>query len=370
MVRSLGMVCWGLIALIAETHLTTAVAAEASLRDELPKNWSWSLETQGPMCGVYAVCRALTMLGTTVEPSELWKAEFVGSSKGSTPDELIAAVRAHGGEASLRSGLTFPEICSLGIPVIANVRHLPEDKEFNHWVCVQASQQGLLVYDGPNSGKFMNPSEFLALWSGIGIIVSKGKLAVLQLYLVRLSGMGSLMILTYLLLRWGRRTDELKQSSIFALQRLGLATLASFVLGSLIYGIGSGHFYAVALAAAPYRLPNIKSGSLNDVLEALQRPASLVIDARMERDYARGTIGNAVNIPVHASFQEIKTFLKDIPKSVRIVVFCQSKTCEYDEAVAKMLAQAGFSDVTVSDLGYAEYRQSLNARHESPIPGG
>lgn len=348
-------------ALILVCLQATGPAAETGVRQYLPASWTWSPEAQGQMCGVYAVCRALAIAGTPVEPIEFWKVNFVGNSKGSTPDELIAALRAYGNQAELRSGMTYPELRSLAGPVIANVRSAPEEKQFNHWVCLQATEQGLMVYDGPEAGRIVNPAEFLATWSGLGLVVSRGWQDNVQILLVRLLGIASLLTMTALILNYQHPGHRSRSTATTGLTRIGLAIAACVMFGGLMYGPGlnPGHWDGVAIAAAPYYHPDFRLGTLDDVMQASHDPTALVIDARLEIDYAAGTIGSAVNIPVHADYQEIKQFLQRVPRSAPIVVFCQSRTCGYDEAIGAKLARIGFQNVTVSDLGYVEYRAGL-----------
>ncbi len=50
-----------------------------------------------------------------------------------------------------------------------------------------------------------------------------------------------------------------------------------------------------------------------------------------------------------------------IPDAVRlqrttpITIFCQSEVCPYDDTVARKLFRIGYTDLIVSDLGYAEH---------------
>jgi rhodanese-related sulfurtransferase len=75
----------------------------------------------------------------------------------------------------------------------------------------------------------------------------------------------------------------------------------------------------------------------------------------MSEDFAHGSLPNAVNIPVTATHQDIKEFLNAVPRDVKIVVFCQSATCAYDEHVAQMIAQLNFQRVSVANEGFAEF---------------
>jgi hypothetical protein len=120
-----------------------------SVRDLLPEDWNWQVDTQGPMCGIYSVCRALTILGIPVQPSDFWSLDYVGLPQGSSPQELVAAIENAGSTATIYENMSYAELLAVGSPVIANVRSTPYSKNFDHWVCVVNSINGLRVFDGP-----------------------------------------------------------------------------------------------------------------------------------------------------------------------------------------------------------------------------
>lgn len=326
-------------------------AEHADVRELLPDRWTWPADTQGPTCGIYAVTRALQLLGTRVEPDALWNTKYVGRQDGSTPDELVSAVEVHGCKATVVPAMSIAEIDVLGCPVIANVRKYPGKEVFDHWVCVQRSERGVIVYDGPSPGREIGIPEFLALWSGIGIVVSVDEAPARIAQGVRLGGMGFLVLLGHLLLasRGGTAAPS------YAILRIGVATALVALAGNALYGVGGGHQNAVAIASGPYSSSPVRNGSLDDVLRASRDGRRLLIDARAVDSYSFGTIERAVNVPVSAGYHDVKSFVRRLPRDVPVAVFCQSVTCNYDDQVAEKLAQLGFTDVIVSDAGYHEY---------------
>jgi rhodanese-related sulfurtransferase len=358
-------ILWGWI-VVCPIGITWALGGE-SVHERLPSDFAWSQEIEGPMCGVYAASRAMKILGHDVDPAKLWNANYVGRSEGSTPGEIIASLQDCGFSAQLASSMSKQEIEAAGNPVIANVRKHREDQVFNHWVCVQSTGDGILVFDGPNPGVQVAVPEFLASWSGLGIVVSKSSYhSRISILTTRLAGMGCLLLTCMVTLGIGSRSKSCSAlhpgSQQFGLVRFGMAVAASMAVGFFLYGVGPGHLSAMAIVRAPMEVRTVKSGTSDTIETAANDPSHLLIDARSEDSFSHGTIGKAANIPVYAGYLDVKAFLQDIPKDTPIVVFCQSSKCAYDEHIADVLVQIGFQDVTVADVGYAELKAAQGAR--------
>jgi rhodanese-related sulfurtransferase len=328
----------------------------SNVRTLLSQHWQWSPpDVQGPMCGIYSTCRALTILGFDVKPDDLWSTKFIGSSKGSSPDELVAAVKKVGGTATIRVNMSYTELLALEMPLIANVRRTPYQKQFDHWVCVINSRDGLRVFDGPQASRVIEPSVFLASWSGVGVIVGDGRSMLVDTTVIRLIWMALLISIAYLILRHRSRTGAASLGTGWV--PIAVATVACTVVGNCLYVPGQGHYEAVQLAAAPYRATYVGKATLKDALECGRNESCLLVDARRTEDYLGGSLPNAVSIPVTASYMEIKEFLKAVPRDIRITVFCQSAKCDYNKQVAVKLSQLGFEHVSVADEGFMEFEK-------------
>jgi rhodanese-related sulfurtransferase len=138
--------------------------------------------------------------------------------------------------------------------------------------------------------------------------------------------------------------------------RIAVATIACAVVGNWLYGTRLAHSDGVRFAAAPYLSTNVGKVPLVEAVAAGSSKSCLLVDARRVEDFARGSLPNAVNIPVTADYPEIRDFLSEIPHETRIVVFCQSASCGYDEQIATMLSQLGFEDVSATEEGFAEFQ--------------
>lgn len=82
--------------------------------------------------------------------------------------------------------------------------------------------------------------------------------------------------------------------------------------------------------------------------------SSILIDARPEIKYQRGTIPSSVNIP-DTNFEEYYNILKDAPKDKELIVYCGGYNCTKSPTVAKLLRDKGHKNVKVYSAGEPEW---------------
>jgi len=131
----------------------------------------------------------------------------------------------------------------------------------------------------------------------------------------------------------------------------------------LAFGDLIHHREGVVVATAVSRSGNFRVGTLADAAQAAARGDMLLVDARRVEDYQLGTIDGAVNIPVTASPWAMSKYLQHLDRDTPVVVFCQSAACGYDETVGTQLVSLGFTNVTVCDEGWREYRESARGNN-------
>jgi rhodanese-related sulfurtransferase len=85
---------------------------------------------------------------------------------------------------------------------------------------------------------------------------------------------------------------------------------------------------------------------------------AVVIDARFEADYQAGHIPSAINVPVYVSPTALQEFARELPKGKRIVVYCQSDKCEFDDQIGSQLVLAGIRNVSLFHGGWREWKES------------
>lgn len=82
--------------------------------------------------------------------------------------------------------------------------------------------------------------------------------------------------------------------------------------------------------------------------------SSILIDARPEIKYQRGTIPSSLNIP-DTNFEEYYNILKDVPKDKELIVYCGGYNCTKSPTVAKLLRDKGHKNVKVYSAGEPEW---------------
>ena len=256
--------------------------------------------------------------------------------------------------------MSLLEIEALGGPLIANVRSSPQTQAYDHWVCVEATEEGLVVYDGSAPGRLVSPASFMAEFSGIGIAVSRDAFPWTMITIARLGGFLALLASAYAgLFFWQVRPNAsvLKNSTTILFSTL----LVCGVLTTL-FDAANGYSKGMELALAPHKNSDFREGDLDDLRLATTDPGIILVDARTADSFSHGSLDRAVNIPVSATFHEIDLFTTKLPRNTNIVVFCQSERCGYDDVIGKKLAKIGFKNVVVSRQGVAEFRKTQKKR--------
>ena len=83
---------------------------------------------------------------------------------------------------------------------------------------------------------------------------------------------------------------------------------------------------------------------------------AILIDARPEIKYQKGTIPSSLNIP-DTKFDEYYSVLKDVPKEKEIIVYCGGYNCTKSPIVAEKLKENGYTNVKVYPAGEPEWNK-------------
>jgi rhodanese-related sulfurtransferase len=336
---------------------------ESDVRNRLDfGNFQATQTLDGPLCGIYAVCTAARLHGVDCNTADYVTAHYVSSSQGSTPDEMIRVCKALGLDAEVRSPLNALDLYILDLPVIANVRSSASARNFDHWSTVVPKKGGVWFYDGPSAGTELTMAEFLGLWSGVGIVVSRPNSHVdAMLWLSRLALLpaGLLLGLT-IARRFGARGRTKENVWPRELAEIGLFTLVAAAGGHWILA-DVPHLYAGArVALAPFETAEHRIETLEALEQASRDVGTLLVDARFARDYEAGAVQRAINIPVNTSLWEMRELLAGVDRATPVLVYCHSNQCGFDESIARSLQQLHFKDVRVCSEGWVEYRRRFH----------
>ena len=83
---------------------------------------------------------------------------------------------------------------------------------------------------------------------------------------------------------------------------------------------------------------------------------AILIDARPEIKYKKGTIPSSLNIP-DTKFEEYYSVLKDIPMQKELIVYCGGYNCTKSPIVAQKLKDKGYTNVKIYSGGEPEWRK-------------
>jgi rhodanese-related sulfurtransferase len=315
----------------------------------------------GPYCGLYSVHTCLKLAGKNVDFDKLACMKYKADYEGSTALELERALEDHGVRALARANLSAEYLRRINNPVILHARQPGVKSPYEHWLlflgCEGAS---FCVLDPPKRTVFkVSPAELLAIWDGSGIVAevrSSGEVlaytATMLVYLiVLLSGGVVSLLLALCVRRWKRGVG-----SALSAQAAGAFLLAfGFHLlvpvgfarnSSAVAMVGDNHFQAPVETITERAI--LSRGALDPVL----------IDTRLERHYARGTIPGAVNLPITANYFERTIFLRNLPRDKPMVVFCQSERCPWSRRIASYLKWRGYGQTYVYSPGYAGWQEA------------
>jgi rhodanese-related sulfurtransferase len=90
--------------------------------------------------------------------------------------------------------------------------------------------------------------------------------------------------------------------------------------------------------------------------EIFDRGNVLFVDARSKQSYEEGHIPGAVSLPVGRFDELIQSFLNQYSPDQQIVTYCSGRTCEDSHNLARMLAAAGYSDISVFIDGFPAWK--------------
>ncbi len=89
--------------------------------------------------------------------------------------------------------------------------------------------------------------------------------------------------------------------------------------------------------------------------KALRNAEHFLIDARTAESFAKGHIGNAVNVYGGEVESRIPQLLNMVPQDRPILIYCDGGECELSHHVANALAQFGYGPMYIYTGGWAEW---------------
>lgn len=102
-----------------------------------------------------------------------------------------------------------------------------------------------------------------------------------------------------------------------------------------------------------------KTIGIGQIKKYLNDPRIQFVDARNPNSFAKGKIGNAINVfPEEDNQSDYMRKLTQLPQDKVLIVYCDGGTCDLSHHVVKDLKSFGFSKVFLYDGGWDEWEKS------------
>lgn len=324
-------------------------------------------------CGIYCAYAAMNGFGKHVDFVSLLKTKYVGTMFGSSIQELEAAVTDNGLYALPMMGLSRANLNSAGTPIVLHVSRPEAPGYFGHWILFLGMEDGKAkILDVPHQTELVPVADILARWDGVGLYISEQPLSPWRLKVESiLTGenvavFAGLLILTAILQRLAakRRIGGVGSRSAWVmvpslLVAAGLLSLVWHFLSHDGYARNKVALRTVIQQHLPSFLPKLGVAEMQKILSDEK---VVIVDARYPLDFEAGHLPGAINVPVFTTQAERRRLLGDVPKDARIVVYCQSESCQFDEALGSALVAEGIENVSLFPGGWMQWEQKSPAQ--------
>ena len=340
-----------------------------------------SSANDGSYCGIYSVYLCCDVLDHPVAFEDLVSPKYVTGYAGSTATDLVEAFEDHNTPARLATSLSHFDLKFAQHPLILHVRSRRGSPAVDHWVVYLGERDGkAVIYDVLQGATAVPYAEVAARWDGTAIVAASDQSYIDEFvffaWLSRLMLISCAVGLAYVgasvwtgVPGWAVRNTEGA-----AIRPLLMTCLfgASVLLVSLVVGIlfhlcaDIGFFHSaetIGSIAGIHRdghLPIISRRELNDLIAAnasASKQPLVVVDARYADDYSSGFITNAVNYPIDIDYDSEKSLFRQIPKDSKVVVYCQSAGCDFDDEIGARLLANGYVDVVLFKEGWVGWSE-------------
>lgn len=319
-------------------------------------------------CGIYCAYAAMNGYGKQVDFVSLLKTKYVGTMFGSSIQELEAAVTDNGLYALPMMGLSRANLNSARTPIVLHVSRPEAPGYFGHWILFLGMEDGKAkILDVPHRTELVPVADILARWDGVGLYISEQPLSPWWLKVESLltgenvAVFAGLLVLTAILQRLAarRRNGGVISRSAWVmvpslLLAAGLLSLAWHFLSHDGYARNKVALRTVIQQHIPSFLPKL---GVAEMQKALSDEKVVIVDARYPLDFEAGHLPGAINVPVFTTQAERRRLLGDVPKDAKIVVYCQSESCQFDEALGSALVAEGIENVSLFPGGWMQWEQ-------------
>lgn len=311
-----------------------------------------------PYCGVYCLYASLCSIGVEVPFEQLLKKQYIGSKRGSSASDLLRAAAECNVHGRFFTDLNLNTVAKIESPVLLHVRRPGFGATFDHWILLLGFQNGAaFILDPPYTPTLVSAADLLAMWNGVGIVISEEPPAKPILGVADIAERVLLCAVLLLALCLARLITPSRfrwsAVSLFAVMAL-IAILANCCYPTGVFrNIGAMRF-----VASRHRLLNVPTITTSEARHLLGQPNVFFVDARSPSAFQYGHMPNAVNLPIDASFVRRRAAMAMVAGASHIVVYCQSKSCAWSRAVGSDLILQGCANVLIYEGGWNEWSQA------------
>lgn len=332
---------------------------------------SLDASTPSQLSGVTALYFWARFNNKDVRFESLVNEKYIGQIQGSSLLEIKTAAEDMGFHALPLEDITYEFLMRSPGDLLL---HLSSDPAYpsiaeQYLLLLGFEDDMALVFDPSRGFTRMNISSLLTRMSGYGLILSHSPIARADIFWTRIKGRLLLLLILLalfipiLLLRNKRRaasstTDKptpakhfLGQAAVVFLFAVSISLMlnARPALNLLKWEtskkVRQKHFVRF--------FPTINRAEAIKLHEA---GLARFVDARLPRDFAKGHIPDAINIPVYDSPPRIEEFRHKLQTADTIVVYCKSDGCPFAKVVANILIQdLGFENVVLYEEGWKDW---------------
>ena len=314
-------------------------------------------------CGVYCVLAAAKSLRTDLSAADFIRPRFISSPRGSTRDDLLAAIDFAGFSALETVNCPIERLGTGSGPVIVHTRSVGPSSKFEHWMLVygRTASGKLKIYDPPNYTTELSIAEFLSIWDGYAIEVRAREDSQLffswrpamswQLASVVLLTLAVSFLLARSFVRFRWMVPAILAVCVVLVTQL---TPQSFIRNPESLNYVLNLFDSQEISTVP-------------VEEVLQLENKLFVDARTSLHYRAGHIEGAVSLPIDASLLQIKQFARSVDPRCTCVVYCNNANCGWAAIVGEQLVRDGVKNVKILEGGLIRWNQDQEHDHKTIV---
>jgi rhodanese-related sulfurtransferase len=143
-------------------------------------------------------------------------------------------------------------------------------------------------------------------------------------------------------------------------QALALAVLsvvaAAAVHLPLVKRFARGEFRESFFVQADY--PGVRLITLEEAEDLWRSGETVFLDSRAADLYGSGHVPRARSLPATEIGASVPPFVRELPKEMSLVLYCEGGDCQSSLALAKRLNDEGFRDIRVFSGGWEEWKKA------------